>query len=183
MDAVEIVVSALGLIQGVLAWMDRRCNWILYVMQLAVLFVFSLWHRLYGDAFQCIVMSVICVWAYFKWNSSPIGQMTIRMRLFFVIAIFLATVGAGLFLQETDDPLPFTDAFTTVTSFVALILMAAHKTEAWIVWLLNDISYVYEYFVLPGHAWWLFALYVVWTVMAIGSLVSWNKTYIQKSSR
>ena len=88
------------------------------------------------------------------------------------------TAVLGYFLAKTNDPLPYVDAFTTVTTIVALVLMALHKLETWVVWFINDLAYMYQYFNLQEQAIYLFFLYVIWTIMAVISLVKWKRIYI-----
>ena len=53
--------------------------------------------------------------------------------------------------------------------------MMKKKLDTWIIWFINDIFYAIEYFILPDKALYLFALNVIWTVMAVGSYISWKK--------
>ena len=55
--------------------------------------------------------------------------------------------------------------------------MMFHKIETWIVWFINDIMYIYEYYALPNQAFYLIFLYIIWTCLAVGSFFNWLKIY------
>lgn len=174
---VEILATALGLAQGILVLMNKRCNWIVYIVQLVALIAFSYMNSLYGDLVQNGIMVDICVYAWWQWGraESAIRYCTTIQATAVTVLTILAVAVASVILRNTDDPLPFIDAFTTVTTFVALWLMALRKVEAWVVWLVNDIAYVVEFWMLPNQALYLLGLYIGWTALAVATLVKWNK--------
>ncbi len=174
---VEILATALGLAQGILVLMNKRCNWIVYIVQLVALIAFSYMNSLYGDLVQNGIMVGICAYAWWQWGraESAIRYCTAIQATAVIVLTVLAVAVASVILRNTDDPLPFIDAFTTVTTFVALWLMALRKVEAWVVWLVNDIAYVVEFWMLPNQALYLLGLYIVWTALAVATLVKWNK--------
>lgn len=174
----EIIITALGLVQGVLALLDRRSNWIVYAVQMAALVIFSYHARLYGDMVQSAVYMFICLYSFRAWKegtSSAPTHISLTAGTSIGFATIISTIVIGYVLSKTDDPLPYVDAFTTVTTVVALLMMSAHKIECWLVWLVNDLAYMYQYFNLPDQALYLFGLYCIWTLMAVGSYVNWNR--------
>ena len=58
---------------------------------------------------------------------------------------------------------------------VATYYMIMKKVDTWIIWFVVDILYVAEYFLLPDRAWYLIGLNLIWTVMAVGSYISWSQ--------
>ena len=102
---------------------------------------------------------------------------TVNERVFYFIIIVISTAILYLILKNTNDPLPFLDALTTTTSYVATFYMVTKKTDTWILWFINDILYVIEYWLLPNQAIYLMLLNIIWTGMAIGSFITWNKIY------
>ncbi len=176
----EILVTVLGLIQGVLALLNKRSNWIVYALQMGALVVFSFYAKLYGDMVQSAVYMFICLFSYWAWKNSKLKKTTHTTKSTFALIVattVVLTYVVGKILSKTDDPMPYVDAFTTITTIIALLLMSAHKIECWIVWLVNDFAYLYEYYNLPNPAFYLFCLYIVWIVMAVLSYYNWYKTY------
>lgn len=174
----EIIVTVLGIIQGILAMLNKRSSWIVYAIQMAALTIFSFYAKLYGDMVQSAVYMFICMFSFWAWKNSSLEKTThlnLKWASGIIVLTIIATYIIGNILSRTDDPLPYVDSFTTVTTVVALLLMTAHKVECWLVWLINDIAYMYEYFNLPDQALYLFGLNCIWTLMAIFSYINWNR--------
>ena len=174
----EIGATILGLIQGVLVMLNKRSNWIFYILQMAFLIVFSTINHLYGDVVNNSIYLVMGVIGFILWNrddSSKIANAGVKEKIIYLVIITLGTIGVAIILNHTDDPLPLLDAFTTVSSLVATYYMMKKKLDTWIIWFVNDIFYAIEYFILPDQALYLFALNVIWTVMAVASYINWKK--------
>ena len=177
----EISITILGLIQGVLAMLNKRISWLVYAAQMALLVAFSWFAHLYGDTLQNFAYFFVCICGYYMWKkdfpAEKITTCSTLKRLGWLAIIVVLTIFGGHALSATDDPLPYVDSFTTVTTIAALLLMTVHKIETWIVWFFNDIAYMYQYFNLPDQALYLFGLYVVWTIMAVVSFINWYRIY------
>lgn len=175
----EIGATVFGLIQGVLALLNKRSNWIFYILQMIFLIVFSLTNHLYGDVANNSVYLVMGVVGFILWNSkkdsSKITKLSIKEKIISVLLIAFGTIILSIILKHTNDPLPLLDSFTTVSSFIATYYMMKKKLDTWVIWFVNDIFYAIEYFILPNQALYLFALNIVWTFMAVGSYINWNK--------
>ena len=118
----EWICTGLGIIQGVLVAVNRRSNWIFYILQMAGLFVFSAMNRLYGDMANSAVCFVIGAVGFIRWGQADKAKITAaggRKRALYIALIAAATGAVYLILRRTDDPLPLLDAFTTVSSFAA----------------------------------------------------------------
>lgn len=175
---IEITATIFGLLQGMLVMLNKRCNWIFYVIQMALMIVFSAQNHLYGDVVNSSVYIVIGMIGWFLWGKDA-GQKVTKASILetavYLTVIIFGTIGVAKWLSGTDDPLPALDAFTTVSSFVATILMVRHKIDTWVIWFVNDIAYCVEYWLLPDQALYLLGLNVVWTGMAVGSFIIWFK--------
>lgn len=175
----EIGATVFGLIQGVLVLLNKRSNWIFYILQMIFLIVFSLMNHLYGDVANNSVYLVMGVVGFILWNSkkesSKITKLSIKEKIIAVLIITFGTIILSFILKHTNDPLPLLDSFTTVSSFIATYYMMKKKLDTWVIWFINDIFYAIEYFILPNQALYLFALNIIWTFMAVGSYINWNK--------
>lgn len=175
----EIGATIFGLIQGLLVMLNKRSNWIFYVLQMIFLIIFSSLNHLYGDIVNNSVYLVMGVIGYILWNenkeSNIITKSTTKEKITYVLLIALGTIILSIILKKTDDPLPALDAFTTVSSLIATYYMIKKKIDTWVLWFINDIFYAIEYFILPNQALYLFALNIIWTIMAVGSYINWNK--------
>ena len=175
----EVGATCLGVVQGFLAMLNKRSNWIFYILEMLFLIVFSLINHLYGDVVNNNIYLVMGVVGFIIWNkNNEANKITVcskRERIVYVLIMLMGPVVVTLLLKRTDDPLPFLDSFTTVSSLVATYYMMKRKIDTWVIWFVNDIFYAIEYFILPNQALYLFALNVVWTFMAVASFINWYK--------
>lgn len=176
-NSIEIAAAVFGLIQGVLVMFNKRSNWIVYVIQMVLLLIFSLYSKLYGDTVNNIIYIIWGIIGFFLWGKPErtITSASAKERIIYIAVIAVGTAAGFFILSRTDDALPFIDAFTTVSSFVATYYMVTRKIDTWFIWFVNDIAYVIEYFLLPRQAIYLMVLNIIWTVLAVTSYISWKK--------
>ena len=175
---IEVGATVLGLIQGYLVMINKRSNWIFYILQMIFLIIFSFINHLYGDVFNNSIYLIMGVIGFVLWNKKDkikISKASIKEKIAYIFIIIVGTIIVGISLKNTDDPLPILDAFTTVSSLVATYYMVKKKIDTWVIWFINDIFYAIEYFILPNQALYLFVLNIIWTVMAILSYYNWKK--------
>ena len=177
----EIIATILGLIQGTLVWFNKRSTWIFYCLQYVFLGIFSFSVQLYGDVTNSILYFFIGIVGWISWNRTkedvPIRKCSKNERIIYSIIIVVLTIIVYSILLSTNDPLPLLDALTTTSSYAATFYMVTKKTDAWILWFINDILYVIEYWLLPNQALYLMFLYIIYVFMAIGSYITWNRIY------
>lgn len=174
----EIGATIFGLLQGWLAMLNKRSNWIAYGIQMLLMIIFSLSMKLYGDVANNVFYLGVAIVGFIIWNKkaeTDIKACSWKERIIYILVIAIGTTLVACILNKTDDPLPTLDAFTTVSSFVATYYMMIKRIDTWVIWFINDIFYAIEYFILPNQALYLFLLNVVWTFMAIGSYINWKK--------
>lgn len=176
----EIGAFIAGLIQGILAYSNKRSSWLVYALQTVFLILFSFQQKLYGNAFQNLLFLSYCMLGYWLWGCqrfSCITTLNRHKRIMMIFGTVLLWITIWRVLSLTDDPLPQLDAATTATTVVASILLLCRKLETWIVWFFNDVLYMIQYLMLSEKALYLFVLYVIWTCMAIFSYKSWLTIY------
>lgn len=174
----EIGATMLGLTQGVLVMLNKRSNWIFYIIQMLFLIMFSVINHLYGDIANNSIYLVMGVAGFMLWkkkDSSKIVKASGMERVIYVLTMAIGTIILCTILHNTNDPLPLLDSFTTISSLVATYYMIKKKIDTWLIWLINDIFYSIEYFILPNQALYLFALNIIWIFMAIASYIIWKK--------
>lgn len=175
---IEIGATILGLIQGILVMLNKRSNWIFYVLQMLLLIIFSIYNKLYGDIVNNSIYFILGIIGFILWNkegNKSITKCSIKERIIYIVIIGIGTTILGIILNNTNDPLPMLDSFTTISSLVATYYMIRKKLDTWIIWFINDIFYAIEYFILLDQALYLFGLNIVWTIMAVISYINWNK--------
>ena len=172
----EILATACGLTQAVFIMFNKHINWIFYIFQMIFMIIFSKMSYLYGDMINSCVYLIIGIIGYITWgmNKNSIKFASTIERMNWIIVLIIGTIIGSIILSKTNDPCSILDSFTTVSSFIATILMIRHKIDTWIVWFINDIAYCIEYLILPSQAFYLFSLNLIWTAMAVISFLSWN---------
>ena len=182
MIVIEVAATLLGLLQGFFALLNKKSNWIFYILQMICMIVFSYQNKLYGDMLNSSVYVLFGVYGFVFWSSqkAQITTCSKQERIGYVLLILISTIVVYNLLQNSADPLPFLDAFTTSSSFVATYYMVLKKIDTWFIWLVNDIFYVVEYAMLEDTAYYLMILNVIWTVMAIASLINWGRIIKEK---
>lgn len=175
----EIGATILGLIQGILVMFNKRSNWLFYIWQMLFLVIFSYQNHLYGDMINNGIYIIMGICGFILWNkskkSNKITKASKKEKIIYITIMMIATLIVGYLLNKTQDPLPYLDAFTTVSSLIATYYMVRKKIDTWIIWFINDIFYVIEYFTLPDQAIYLGILNIIWTLMAIASYINWIK--------
>jgi nicotinamide mononucleotide transporter len=163
-----------------------------------VLYIFLFYQiQLYADLIEQIYFLVMSFYGWYIWSNAKtkkddekkhdvaITRLSNKARLIYVGAIALGTVllsfvtsNLNVWLpQYFPEPASFVvlDAFTTVLSFAATILMARKKLECWYLWIIVDVIALYLYYVKDVK---FIALeYVLFLVMAIMGLIEWRKLY------
>ena len=177
----EVLSTVFGLIQGVLVMLDKRSNWIFYSLQMFFLVLFSINVHLWGDVAIDSIYFFVGIGGYFLWRpgnrAAAISVYGWKVRIVWGLASTALIILSWIVLSKTNNPLPLLDSITSVTSIIATWFMFNHKLEAWVVWFLNDVFYIAEYFMLPDRALYLIGLYIIWTVLAIVSFVNWKRLY------
>ena len=101
------------------------------------------------------------------------------------VVMAAATYFYGLLLQHLGDAMPFVDAFTTVSSVLAMIVSIRMFAEQWYIWVAVDVFSVYM--------WWCdfrsgsdnMATLLMWVVYlgnAVIMLVKWEREARQKNA-
>lgn len=182
----EIFTAICGLLQSVLIMLNRKENWIFYLMNIGSLTIFSFYAKLYGDVTENLVYIFFGLLGLMTWYSEKISKRIFgkvskicfcsgKERAIYSLMLMGITVGMFLWLKRTDDPSPFLDALTTGMGFTATLMMAFKRVEAWYVWLVDDILMAYIYYCLPDRGFWLILLNIIWVALAIGSIITWMK--------
>ena len=161
--------------------LNKRSSWIFYTLQMVFLVLFSINAHLWGDVAIDSIYCLIGIGGFFLWKkgnkADAISTYGAKGRILWSVATVLAIASCWAILERTNNPLPLLDSITSITSIVATWFMFRHKLETWVVWFINDIFYIAEYFFLPNRALYLIGLYVIWTILALLSFVNWRRLH------
>lgn len=161
-----------------------------------VLFGFLFWQiQLYSDFIEQIYFFFMSIYGWWMWSSmKKTKQKTAQTKLkitlnskqsnkIYVVVIVLGTIVMGYFVGHIDlyfpqifpeqASFPYLDAFTTVMSFAATILMAKKKIECWYLWILVDVIGVGLYF--EKDVVFVSFLYLIFLFIATKGYFIWRK--------
>lgn len=105
-------------------------------------------------------------------------RMTWRKRMILAMSIVSATYLYGLILTELGDAMPFVDAFTTVSSIIALIVSIKMFAEQWWIWVCVNVFSIWMWYnnYQVGND--NIATILMWSIYLINSvimLVKWER--------
>lgn len=99
-------------------------------------------------------------------------------RLILLLCMLAGTVLYGYLLKFLGDAMPFVDAFTTVSSVIAMIISVRMFAEQWWVWVAIDVFSVYMWYVDFAKGSDNIATLLMWVVYlgnAVIMLIKWEK--------
>ena len=99
-------------------------------------------------------------------------------RLILLLCMIAGTVLYGYLLKFLGDAMPFVDAFTTVSSVIAMIISVRMFAEQWWVWVAIDVFSVYMWYMDFSKGSDNIATLLMWVVYlgnAVIMLVKWEK--------
>lgn len=174
----EIVAVGLALAMVVCNIRVIHWGWPLAAASALLYFLLFWQHRLYGDAGLQIFFATVALWGWWQWlrgrradgSRLEVRHLGWRGRVGAVVAVGLTWPLLGWWLDHhTDTDVPYWDAFPTVASVVAQILLARKFVENWPAWLVVNLVALALF---VHKALWLTA--TLYAVFAMGSLVGWR---------
>lgn len=156
--------------------------------------------QLYSDLMLNAYFIAMSLYGWYVWTrKNGVGEDTYKIRHLSLPAILLGIMGISLgtlYLGTNIDAIfttlatfaasaigtgythypaafPYFDAFTTVTSFLAMYLMARRYVEAWTLWTIVNIVCVALYYHKGVIA--MSAEYLVFLANSVYGLYQWNK--------
>lgn len=105
-------------------------------------------------------------------------HMKAKGRIVLLASIIISTFLYGLFLAHLGDAMPYVDAFTTVSSVIAMIISVRMFAEQWWIWVAVDIFSVYMWwcnFTSGSDNMATLLMWVVYLGNAVIMLIKWEK--------
>lgn len=142
---------------------------------------------LYGEtmlnAIYYAPMQFIGAWVWSKHmdgNTKEVEKhhMSWAGRIVCAVGVAVGTWVYGMFLASIGDTMPYLDAFTTVTSVVAMILSVKMLSEQWWIWVIVDVMTVVMWAISFAQGQDNMATLLMWIVYlgnAVVMLVKWEK--------
>ncbi len=137
--------------------------------------------KLYSDGVLQLFYILAGFWGLYQWSRKEISHDTdlkqssnVRIHgIAIVIGLLLSLVYGYLMRKWTDSAFPIIDAFTTVFSIIATVLLTNRNLSAWVYFVIIDIIMTVLY-TLRGFD--LYALlFLVYTIFAIYAIWHWPR--------
>ncbi|ADK80257.1 nicotinamide riboside transporter PnuC [Sediminispirochaeta smaragdinae] len=147
--------------------------------------------RLYSDFLEQLYYLGASVYGWWFWDKKKkedqeiaVVRGTLKNNIFWLAGILIVSGFTGLlmgrihlilpkiFPQPAD--FPFWDAFTTISSFAAMFLLARKRFESWLLWIVVDVIGIVLYYVKGVK--FLSLLYVFLLLIALKGFLSWRSS-------
>ena len=138
--------------------------------------------NLLSDFLLHLIYVVLQIYGWYHWlhggqdhGELAVSRLTGRGVAMWILAAAAGTVSWGYFMSVTfGAAVPYGDAFTTVTSLIAMWLMARKHIENWHFWIAVDVIAIGIYFYKGLY--FFTGQYVAFLALSIIGLISWQKS-------
>lgn len=196
MSYIEFFGTILNIICVYLIAKKNIWSWPIGIIAVILFAILFYQIQLYSDFLEQIYFLITGFYGWWLWlklkkqenkndNKQTIKFNSLKLNIILAIFIIIGTLGLGYFMQNIhiyfpelfpeSASFPFLDAFTTIMSFVAQLLLGFKRVESWMLWITVDIIGIWLYYVKDVK--FVALLYCIFLVLAISGLISWYKTY------
>ncbi len=192
MSYIEFFGTILNILCVWLVAKNKISNWPIGILGTLLFGFLFLQINLYADFFEQIYFLITGFWGWYVWAKGrkssvdkTITKLSTTSLLWWLAVILFGTIGLGYFTAHVHIYLPqlftepasfaYLDAFTTVLSFVATIMLIHKNIDAWYLWILVDVIGIGLYWTKDVHL--ISLLYVIFLILATKGLFNWLKLY------
>lgn len=181
-NPISLVSGMLGICSVVLGAQGNILTFVFGFAQVATYTYLCCVERFYAEIAINIYYFITMIYGVCCWrnrlsnNSLQVQTRRLSIKLLawgmLLIALFSWLTG-WLLARFTDDPQPYMDAFTTVPTIAAQLLMVLAYREQWYLWLVVDVLAVVMWFRAENYC--MAAQYVFWCVNCIYGYIQWTR--------
>lgn len=188
LSPLSLISGCLGVCSVCLCAQGRISSFVFGFAQVITYTYICLQARLYGEVAINIYYFFTMIYGVYVWrrrlspeheNRVQTRGLPFRILLIIAIGVAAASAGTGRLLETyTDDPTPYLDAFTTLTSIVAQLLMIQAYRDQWYLWFAVDITSVAMWLYIGDYC--MTAQYAFWCCNCIYGYFRWRSLGISK---
>jgi len=194
MSYIEFFGTLLNVVSVWLTARNKVASWPVGLVAVVLFFLLFREIRLYSDMVEQAYFFFTGIFGWWAWTHPKraedadakkelvVSRGSARELMIAGAATVLGTLALGAFMAKAHLILPavfpapadfpYLDAFTTMMSFVATVLMIRKKVECWYLWILVDVIGIWLYYVKGVR---FIALeYVLFLILASGGLYKWR---------
>lgn len=150
---IELVATIFGLISVYLATRPSILTWPTGIVNVIGFFILFFQYQLYADMLLQVYFFIVTLYGWHYWyapkTAKPITQLSRNQVSLVITLLIFGTLTTGYFISRFHILLPtlfsepasypYIDAFTTVASILAMILLSRKIVESWILWIVVDV--------------------------------------------
>jgi nicotinamide mononucleotide transporter len=154
----------------------KRITWPWWALSSTLYGIFYYQSEFFASSLLQIAFVVAAVFGWFGWapTGAVPGTLSVRNRQYIAIGTIISVSVLSPLLSNIGAAATWTDAFILVASLVAQVLMIYEKFEAWVIWIIVNVTATIQFFILDY--WFTSVLYAVFTVVAVIGLKRWHDT-------
>jgi nicotinamide mononucleotide transporter len=171
LEFVAAIVSFVGVWLGTTG---KRITWPWWALSSALYGIFYYQAEFFASSLLQIAFVVAAAFGWFGWapTGAVPGTLSVRNRQYIAIGTIISVSVLSPLLSDIGAAATWTDAFILVASLTAQVLMIYEKFEAWIIWIIVNVTATIQFSIL--EYWFTSVLYAVFTIVAVIGLKRWH---------
>ncbi len=146
-----IISATTGVACVVCTGKGKLSAYIFGVINCALYAIISYKAALYGETIlNAVYYLPMQFYGFYVWHKNMDNEthevnkrhMNNKIRILYLLAIIVVTLGFAAFLKHIGDAMPLIDSFTTVASVFAMIISIRMYSEQWWLWIFVDVCSV-----------------------------------------
>lgn len=184
----EAAAVLFGIASVFLSARQNVWNWPLGIINVALYIIIFYRTELYANMGLQVVYVVLAAYGWWHWlhgganhGMLRVSRVSKREAALLAIGFVVGTIAISTLLARTTGAaLPVADSALTAASLVAQYMMTRKYVEAWLVWIVADLAYVWMF--VYKALWPTAGLYLVFTVLAVVGWREWRSSLREQSA-
>ena len=170
----EFIAAIISFVGVWLGTTGKRITWPWWALSSALYGIFYYQEEFFASSLLQIAFVVAAVFGWFGWapTGAVPGTLSVRNRQYIAIGTIVSVSILSPLLSNIGATATWTDAFILVASLTAQVLMIYEKFEAWIIWIIVNVTATTQFLIF--EYWFTALLYAVFTVVAVIGLKRWH---------
>ena len=170
----EFIAAIISFVGVWLGTTGKRITWPWWALSSALYGIFYYQTEFFASSLLQIAFVVAAVFGWFGWapTGAVPGTLSVRNRQYIAIGTIVSVSILSPLLSNIGAAATWTDAFILVASLTAQVLMIYEKFEAWIIWIIVNVTATTQFLIF--EYWFTALLYAVFTVVAVIGLKRWH---------